>query len=139
VYDGLEDPSEYRVLVDRIWPRGVRKADARLSEWLKDVAPSTELRRWYGHEPARFEEFARRYRAELGAPPASAALAHLDELAHTEDLTLLTATRDVEHSAARVLRERLHRAAPLRGRAAVGAPGAARSRGTRPRSAHAVR
>ena len=63
----------YRVLVDRLWPRGITKAEAALDEWLKDVAPSTELRRWYGHDVERFDEFARRYRAELRRPPASVA------------------------------------------------------------------
>jgi uncharacterized protein YeaO (DUF488 family) len=108
--DGSEDDAGCRVLVDRIWPRGVRKADARLTEWLKDVAPTTELRRWYGHEPERFEEFARRYRAELRRPPASDAFAHLADLARTGRLTLVTATRDVERSAARVLQVELGRA-----------------------------
>ncbi|HEY9565297.1 MAG TPA: DUF488 family protein [Nocardioides sp.] len=101
IYD--EPDGGYRVLVDRLWPRGVSKAEASLDEWLKDVAPSTELRRWYGHDVARFDEFAHRYRAELQLPPASDAVRHLIELAQAGTLTLLTATRDVEHSAARVL------------------------------------
>ena len=94
-----------------LWPRGVTKADAALDEWLKDAAPSTELRRWYGHDVERFEEFARRYRAELRRPPASAAVDRLVELARTQTITLLTATRDVEHSGARVLHEVLTRRA----------------------------
>jgi uncharacterized protein YeaO (DUF488 family) len=93
----------YRVLVDRLWPRGTTKADASLDEWLKDAAPSTELRRWYGHDVHRFDEFARRYRAELRRPPASAAVDHLIDLARRGTITLLTATGDVEHSGARVL------------------------------------
>ena len=106
----------YRVLVDRLWPRGVTKADAALDEWLKDVAPSTELRRWYSHDVQRFEEFARRYRAELRRPP-TAALDRLLELARTQTITLVTATRDVEHSGARVLQEHLtRRASPFRRR-----------------------
>jgi uncharacterized protein YeaO (DUF488 family) len=115
VYDGS---GGYRVLVDRLWPRGITKAEAALDEWLKDAAPSTELRRWYGHDIERFEEFARRYRAELGRPPTSAALDRLSELACRRPLTLLTATRDIEHSGARVLEQlvtsRLSRA-PRRG------------------------
>jgi uncharacterized protein YeaO (DUF488 family) len=95
----------YRVLVDRLWPRGITMADAALDEWLKEAAPSTFLRRWYGHDVARFEEFARRYRAELLRPPASVAVEHLIELARTHTITLLTATRDVEHSGARVLHQ----------------------------------
>jgi uncharacterized protein YeaO (DUF488 family) len=108
VYD-TDDPGEagYRVLVDRLWPRGVTRADAALDEWLKDAAPSAELRRWYGHDVQRFEEFASRYRAELGRSPASVAADRLIALARTETITLLTATRDVEHSGARVLRDHL--------------------------------
>jgi uncharacterized protein YeaO (DUF488 family) len=97
----------YRVLVDRLWPRGIAKAEVALDEWLKDAAPSTELRRWYGHDVHRFDEFARRYRAELQQPPASAAVDRLIGLARTKTVTLLTATRDVDHSGARVLHERL--------------------------------
>lgn len=98
VYD---EPSDgQRVLVDRVWPRGVSKADLVGVEWLRDVAPSTELRRWYGHDPAKFTEFRRRYRAELDD---NTALEHLRELAAAGELTLLTATRDVEHSHAKVL------------------------------------
>ena len=97
----------YRVLVDRLWPRGLSKADVALDEWLKDAAPSTELRRWYGHDVDRFDEFARRYRAELQQPPAAAAVDRLIGLARSKPITLLTATRDVEHSGARVLQEHL--------------------------------
>jgi uncharacterized protein YeaO (DUF488 family) len=96
-----------RVLMDRLWPRGVSKIEAALDEWLKDVAPSIELRRWYGHRVERFEEFAHRYRAELRQPPASVALSRLVELIRTEPITLVTATRDVEHSGARVLEKLL--------------------------------
>jgi uncharacterized protein YeaO (DUF488 family) len=97
----------YRVLVDRHWPQGITFADAALDEWLRDIAPSTKLRRWYGHEGARFKEFARRYRVELRRPPASNAVQHLIELARTRKVTLLTATEDVDHSGARVLQQRL--------------------------------
>lgn len=97
----------HRVLVDRLWPRGLRKQDLPIDEWCKDVAPSTALRRWYGHEPARFDEFARRYREELGREPASAAVAALAAIAASRRLVLVTATRDVEHSGARVLRDHL--------------------------------
>lgn len=105
IYD--DGGTGYRVLIDRLWPRGVKKADADLDEWLKDAAPTTELRRWYGHDPERFTEFARRYRAELRHPPASDAVDHLLELAATRPVILLTATRDVEHSGARVLHDHL--------------------------------
>lgn len=92
-----------RVLVDRVWPRGLSKDRAALHTWLRDAAPSTELRRWYGHDPARFQGFARRYRAELDAPERRAVLDELRALAAKGPLTLLTATKDVEHSQAAVL------------------------------------
>jgi len=76
------------------------------------VAPSTELRRWYGHDRARFDEFARRYGEELERPPASDAVAHLLGLAHEQHVVLLTATRDLDHSGARVLRDHLYTSAP---------------------------
>lgn len=93
----------YRVLVDRLWPRGVRKTEAGLDEWLKDVAPSTELRKWYGHEPERFDEFTRRYRMELGSTPAREAVTHLLDVAGQKKVVLLTATKDVDHSGGQVL------------------------------------
>lgn len=96
-----------RVLVDRLWPRGIRKEDERVGEWCTDVAPSTALRRWYGHEAARFDEFARRYRAELDQPQASAAVDRLAGMAERGGLTLVTATRDVDRSGAAVLRDHL--------------------------------
>jgi uncharacterized protein YeaO (DUF488 family) len=107
VYDAGSSRRGYRVLVDRLWPRGIAKGDLELDEWCKDVAPSTELRRWYGHVPARFEEFARRYEAELARPPGAAAVEHLVTIAARRPVTLLTATRDVEHSGAEVLRRHL--------------------------------
>jgi uncharacterized protein YeaO (DUF488 family) len=106
VYDD-RDPGRYHVLVDRLWPRGMSKRDVSLDEWPKEVAPSTGLRRWYGHDPAKFDEFARKYRDELAYPPASEAVARLVELAKQRPVTLLTATRDVEHSGARVLCDHL--------------------------------
>ena len=105
VYDDEPANGAHRVLVDRLWPRGVAKDRAPLDEWAKDVAPSTELRRWYGHEPARFVEFARRYRDELSRPPAPDALARLRAEAAAGRVALVTATRDVEHSGAVVLRD----------------------------------
>jgi uncharacterized protein YeaO (DUF488 family) len=95
------------VLVDRIWPRGLRKEALHLDEWARDVAPSGELRTWYGHDPARFGEFRRRYIAELARPGASAALGRLRARAAAGPVTLLTATRDVSHSQAAVLAELL--------------------------------
>lgn len=94
----------YRVLVDRLWPRGVARATLALDEWCRDVAPTTELRRWYAHEVSRFDEFARRYVAELRGAPASDAVARLRAIAADHTVVLLTATRDVGHSGAEVLR-----------------------------------
>jgi uncharacterized protein YeaO (DUF488 family) len=105
VYGEASPADGTRVLVDRVWPRGMRKEDARLDEWLRDVAPSTELRTWYGHEPSRFAEFRRRYRAELRDAEHREAAEHLCDLAAHGTLTLLTATRDVDRSQAAVLTE----------------------------------
>lgn len=107
VYEPPAAADGARVLVDRLWPRGLSRADAALDEWCREVAPSSELRTWYGHDPARFEEFRRRYEAELEAPERAAALARLRAQAATGTLTLLTATRQVELSAAAVLAEAL--------------------------------
>ena len=102
-----EDPGrragEHRVLVDRLWPRGLAKDVVDHDDWAKDLAPSTELRRWYGHDPDRFAGFAHRYRAELDAPAAREGLARLRRIADEHRLVLLTATRDVAHSGAAVL------------------------------------
>lgn len=105
VYEDTSPKDGRRVLVDRVWPRGMRKEDAHLDEWLRDVAPSTELRHWYGHEPSRFEEFRRRYLAELRDAGHREAAGHLRDLAAHDRLTLLTATKDVDHSQAAVLAE----------------------------------
>lgn len=105
-----EEPSAddgTRVLVDRVWPRGLSKDAARLDEWAKDVAPSTDLRKWYGHDPAKFAEFRRRYLAELAEPDRAAAVGRLRRVARDSPMTLLTATRDMEHSQAAVLAEHL--------------------------------
>lgn len=102
-------PDGYHVLVDRLWPRGVSKADADLDEWLRDVAPSTELRKWYGHEVDRYPEFKRRYGDELEQPPALAAFEHLETRGRSGTVVLLTATKDVAHSGADVLLDHLSR------------------------------
>ena len=113
VYEEPSAADGIRVLVDRIWPRGLRKDAIRLDDWARDVAPSSELRTWYGHDPAKFEEFRRRYLGELTGGPQRAALGRLRALAaaRTEPLTLLTATRDVDHSHAAVLAQLLRQSA----------------------------
>jgi uncharacterized protein YeaO (DUF488 family) len=99
VYNEPSPDDGTRVLVDRLWPRGLSKELARLDSWCRTVSPSSELRIWYGHDPARFEEFAERYRAELADPSRQAALDHLREFDGT--VTLLTATTqpDISHAA----------------------------------------
>ena len=103
IYDAPMPDDGARVLVDRLWPRGVSKERAHLDEWCKQIAPSTELRTWYHHEPDLFDEFSRRYTAELDDPEPAAALAHLKDLAGHSTLTLLTATKNPDISEAAVL------------------------------------
>lgn len=107
VYDTPDPGDGLRVLVDRLWPRGLSKERARVDVWLKDVAPSRELRAWFGHDPVKFEEFRRRYEAELATEPARSALAELRELARKQHVTLVFAAHDTEHCNAVVLRELL--------------------------------
>lgn len=105
-----EDPSPEdgeRVLVDRLWPRGVAKADAQITLWLKDIAPSAELRVWFGHDPAKYEEFRRRYLTELDQEPGKSALALLREHRARGRVTLVFAAHDSEHCNASVLRDLL--------------------------------
>lgn len=118
VYEEPTPQDGTRVLVDRLWPRGLRKDAARFDEWTKDVAPSSELRKWYGHDPAKFGEFCRRYTAELAQGTPRAALDHLAALTAAGPVTLLTATRDVDHSEAVVLAQLLRR--PSTGESAEG-------------------
>lgn len=113
VYDERPAGKVARVLVDRLWPRGMSKDRADLDDWCREIAPSTELRRWYGHDPERFTEFGRRYRTELGDPERAEAFARLRELARQRTLILLTATRDAAISEAAVLADLLD--AELRG------------------------
>lgn len=103
VYDDTPEGT-HRVLVDRLWPRGVSRTEAHVELWMRDVAPSPTLRQWYGHAPARFEQFERKYRRELSKGPAHEALTELDAMARTSPIVLLTATRDVGRSGAAVLR-----------------------------------
>jgi uncharacterized protein YeaO (DUF488 family) len=96
-----------RILIDRMWPRGVTREEARLSEWARELAPSTELRRWFAHDPARFAEFRRRYTAELAAQEGK--LRELRRCARAGTVTLVYAARDAEHNDAVVLAEILRR------------------------------
>lgn len=101
VYD--EGDGSRRILVDRLWPRGMRKDDPRIDEWLPLAAPSTELRHWYGHRAEAFDEFARRYEAELAQGEQADAFARLAALVEHEPTTMVTATREVELSHLTVL------------------------------------
>jgi len=103
VYDSPEPGDGVRALVDRLWPRGVRKDDPRIGQWWRDLAPSSELRTWFGHRAERFEEFSARYEEELSAASVADLLAHAREVDRTEGLTLLTATKELAITHARVL------------------------------------
>ena len=107
IYDDPVPEDGTRVLVDRVWPRGLRKDAAHLNDWAKDVAPSSELRTWYGHDPAKFGEFRDRYTAELAQPGPQVALGRLRALAAKGPVTLLTATKAIDISQAAVLAQLL--------------------------------
>lgn len=122
IYAPAAEEDGFRVLVDRLWPRGISKARAALAMWCRDAAPSTELRRWFGHEPDRWPAFRERYRGELQGNEA--ALAPLRDLVARGPVTLLYAARDDRHNEAVALREFLLDAPA--GRAAMAAPEPAR-------------
>ncbi|WP_326580038.1 DUF488 family protein [Actinacidiphila glaucinigra] len=103
IYEDASAQEGKRVLVDRLWPRGVSKERAHLDEWLRDVAPSSDLRQWYHHDTERFPEFRDRYITELEDADHRPAVEHLRDLAAHDRVTLLTATKDVDHSEAAVL------------------------------------
>jgi len=109
VYDSLQGAkgASPRFLVERLWPRGVKKAALQMDGWLREVAPSTELRQWFNHEPSKWTEFQRRYHAELAAHPD--AWAPLVAAARAGDVTLLFSSRDTEHNNARALKSFLER------------------------------
>jgi len=107
IYEDVLDTDGARVLVERLWPRGVSKQRAHLDDWCKDVAPTTELREWYGHVPDRFAEFSRRYLVELADAEHAPAVDELRALAAKGTLTLLTAVKDPDISEAAVLAEYL--------------------------------
>jgi uncharacterized protein YeaO (DUF488 family) len=109
-YEPAAPADGYRVLIDRLWPRGISRQQARLDGWEKELAPSTELRQWFGHEPGRFEEFRRRYVEELrGERPQIAALRRR---AREGTLTLVYSAHDTQHNDAVVLAEVLRRGLP---------------------------
>lgn len=105
IYDPAENSDGYRVLVDRLWPRGLGREEASIDDWAKEIAPSGALRKWFGHKPERWVEFEKNYRAELREGAAAAALAALKDRGGR--VTLLTATRDLDHCHARILQRLL--------------------------------
>lgn len=109
-YEPAGSSDGYRVLIDRLWPRGLSRERASLDEWNRELAPSTELRRWFGHEPSRFEEFRRRYLDELGGQRS--ALTGLRRRARMGRVTLVYGAKDTEHNDAVVLAEALRRGLP---------------------------
>lgn len=105
IYDDPSESDGYRILVDRLWPRGVSKAHAAVAEWIKELGPSTELRQWFGHDPERYPEFRERYRAELDG--AAELWRPIVQRAQGERVTLVYSAKDTEHNQAVVLREYL--------------------------------
>lgn len=108
-YEKPSTDDGFRVLVDRIWPRGKSRDELSLDEWAKELAPSTELRKWFGHDPERWEIFRQRYHDELGAPQARERMRALVEAARERPITLVYSARDEQHNQAIVLREILTR------------------------------
>ena len=106
-YEPPNEEDRTRILVERLWPRGLSKDEAAIDLWLKEVAPSTELRKWYGHDPARWEEFRRRYWAELGE--RAGVIGDLERRLKEGPVTFVFAAKDVERSSAVALKEFLER------------------------------
>ena len=106
-YDPSSRSDGTRILVDRLWPRGIKKEKAHIEKWVRELGPSNELRQFFGHDPARWQVFRRRYLAELKRSEARALLAELEEIAHKRTLTLIYGAKDPEHNQAVVLKELL--------------------------------
>ncbi len=105
VYQNKQADDGIRLLVDRLWPRGLSRAGANIDEWLKDLAPSDELRRWFAHQPERWLQFRERYLEELSTPQKAQSLKRIARMAANGDVTLIYAAKDTEHNNARVLAE----------------------------------
>ena len=103
-YDAPSDDDGRRILVDRLWPRGLKRETARIDEWCQDIAPSHDLRKWFGHDLEKWAEFQRRYRAELDLEPAARTLKQIAEIASAEKVTLLFAAKDEHQNNAVVLK-----------------------------------
>ena len=122
-YEPVAPGDGHRVLVERLWPRGLRKEQAHLDEWLKDIAPSDSLRKWFHVDPDRWPEFETRYLRELTAPEARAAIEALRRRARAETVTLVYAAHDEEHNSAVVLKRAIEGSPRRRGREATRALG----------------
>ncbi|MBD5805544.1 DUF488 family protein [Lactobacillus sp. 0.1XD8-4] len=118
IYTKPADLDGYRILVDRIWPRGISKADAHLNKWLKEVGPSNDLRKWYGHDVARYPEFKERYLAELAASPAyyNSLKAIVQDQLQSQNVIILYGAKDEKHNQAVILVEKLIRDLKLNGK-----------------------
>ena len=104
-YDKKEAGDGKRILIDRLWPRGLSKAEAAIDEWLKDLGPSTELRKWFGHDPERWTDFKKRYAVELTAADKQELLENIAQQAKRNNVTLVYSAKDREHNDVRVLEE----------------------------------
>lgn len=104
-YDPVETDDGQRILIDRLWPRGVSKSRAHLDEWLKELAPSTELRKWFGHDPEKWEEFKNKYTEELSSPGKVKLIKDLAWRASVGNITLIYSAKDTEHNDVRVLEQ----------------------------------
>src|SRR6476646_4938176 len=111
VYEPAARADGYRVLVERLWPRGIRKTELPLDEWIKELGPSTELRKWFSHDPARWSEFVKRYHRELEESPAHERLLALAHRAAEGTVTLIYSSHDSEHNNAVALKTEIERAA----------------------------
>lgn len=107
VYEKSEANDGFRILVDRLWPRGLKKEEAKVDLWLKDIAPSSDLRKWFGHNTEKWPEFQKKYEKELGVNPSTKEL--LNQAAHHKNITLVYAAKDEEHNNAVVLKKFLEK------------------------------
>lgn len=107
VYKPVNEADGKRVLVDRLWPRGISKEKAKIDEWMKDIAPSNELRKWFNHDPEKFEEFSQKYKEELKEPEKKKELDKLIEMSDGNTVTLVYSAKDEEHNQAVVLKHYL--------------------------------
>jgi uncharacterized protein YeaO (DUF488 family) len=108
-YEPAEPSDGRRILIDRLWPRGVSKTEANIDLWLKELAPSTELRQWYGHDPEKWDEFKKRYIEEITSPEKKKILEDIAHHARHNNITLVYSAKDTEHSDARVLAELINK------------------------------